>query len=282
MSASYEQDITIHVHTAGEFGLFVNAFLVETPRGVVAIDATLTRSDSQALRARLTALGKPLLAVLITHAHPDHIAGIAELTRGWEGPIIALPSVKALMEQTEQAKHAQWEPIFKDEWIRPWTYPNQLVNDRDVVVFDGITYRIYDLGPGGDCDANAIWVIEQSQRAAFVGDLVFNGMHSYVADGQILGWLANLERMRPLLEEIDTIYPGHGQPASPTLLDQQRDYLLTYCAAIRELAQGEKALTENAVAILIERMERYLPGAPLTFMIGLGANAVATELAYAK
>src|SRR5436190_1226698 len=65
----------IHRYAAGASGMFVNAYLVETPHGVVAIDATLTESDSKALRAQLDSLGKPLLAVLITHGHPGDQEG---------------------------------------------------------------------------------------------------------------------------------------------------------------------------------------------------------------
>ncbi|GHO70290.1 hypothetical protein KSC_091820 [Ktedonobacter sp. SOSP1-52] len=49
-----------------------------------------------------------------------------------------------------------------------------------------ITYQVYDLGPSGDCDANALWVVETEPGVAFVGDLVFNGMHSYVADDHLI------------------------------------------------------------------------------------------------
>lgn len=60
-----------HVRS-GEIGLFVNSYLVEGVDGVVAVDAPLLLSDGRAFRARLEALGKPLLGVLVTHPHPDH------------------------------------------------------------------------------------------------------------------------------------------------------------------------------------------------------------------
>lgn len=246
---------------------------------VVAVDGTLTRSESRAFRTRLESLGKPLLAVLLTHAHPDHVAGITELVQGKDIPIVALASIKHLMERTEQFKHAQWGPVYQDEWIHHWTYPNRLITDRETLIFDGISYRVYDLGPGGDCDANAIWVVETEPKVAFVGDLIFNGMHSYVADDHLLGWLANLERARVWLQDVETIHLGHGKSGSLALLDVQRDYLLTYCAAVKELAQGEARLTEAAKQALVTRMQQYAPDAPLTFMIALGADAVAAELA---
>ena len=37
----------IHVYSSGELGIFANAFLVETNKGVVVIDSTLTVSGKQ-------------------------------------------------------------------------------------------------------------------------------------------------------------------------------------------------------------------------------------------
>lgn len=272
---------TIHAHASGESGILANAYLVETAHGVVAIDALLTRGESRALRSEIAALGKPLLAVLITHAHPDHVAGLTELVGADDVPILAVQAVVDEMRATEAAKHAQWQPMFGDEWIPRWTYPNRIVHDDEVVAYDGIEYRVHDLGPGGDCPANSIWTIEPqgATPAAFIGDLAFNGAHAYLADGDILAWLANLERVRPHLATTTVLYPGHGPAGTLTLLDEQRDYLLAYCAAVSEIANGLPTLSEEEKSALVARMDRVRPGAPLAFMIGLSADAVATELA---
>jgi len=56
---------------SGEKGIFVNAYLIETANGVVVIDSALTVSENKALKAQLDSISKPLLAVLLTHPHPD-------------------------------------------------------------------------------------------------------------------------------------------------------------------------------------------------------------------
>jgi glyoxylase-like metal-dependent hydrolase (beta-lactamase superfamily II) len=270
----------IHTHASEEEGLAVNAYLVETENGAVAVDAALTVSEARALRAELEALGKPLLAVLLTHPHGDHVAGVTELVGSSEVPVLALRSVEKVMRETEEEKHAQWGPVFGDEWIPKWTYPNRFVEDRETVEFDGVTFRVHDLGSGGDSDANSVWIIENGgPRVAFTGDIAFNGTHSYMADGHVLAWLANLENVRALLTDVEKIYPGHGAAASLDLLETQKAYLLTYCAAVKELSDGAPALTATAGEELERRMEEYLPDAPLKFMIDLSAVAVATELA---
>ena len=79
----------IHRFPVNHEGAFVNAYLVETETGVVAVDGLLTVSDGGAMRSALDRLGKPLHAALVTHSHPDHYAGLAEFVAGDDVPIIA-------------------------------------------------------------------------------------------------------------------------------------------------------------------------------------------------
>lgn len=209
------ENITIHTHACGEGGIFVNAYLVETPNGVVAVDATLSESESKAFRRELEALGKPLLAVLVTHPHPDHVAGITNLVAGDTTKIVATRPVLDLMRKLEEPKRKQWTPVYGSEWVQRWTYPNTIVKSGDTLSFDGVTYLVRDLGPGGDSEANSLWLIEAPNRTAFLSDLVFNDVHSYVADGHLLAWLANLSIVERLCDGMEIVFPGHGSAAAP-------------------------------------------------------------------
>ena len=99
----------VHTYHSPQPGFFVNAYLVETPAGIVVVDGTLTVSDSRAVRARLEAIGKPLLAVLVTHPHPDHYAGVAAVVAGNNVPIVAAASV-------EKSFAATTRPRTGDRW----------------------------------------------------------------------------------------------------------------------------------------------------------------------
>jgi glyoxylase-like metal-dependent hydrolase (beta-lactamase superfamily II) len=263
---------------SGEEGIFVNGYLIETANGVVIIDSALTVSESKMLKAQLDSINKPLLAILITHPHPDHVAGVTYLlpatstttTSSANVSIISLESIERIMNATEEAKRVPNQILH---------IPNQNMKDKEAVTFDGLTYRVYDFGPGGDSDANSIWVVENGPNVAFVGDLIFNGHHPYIADNHIFDWLNNLERARNLLANITTIYPGHGQPGSIELIDSQKRYLLTYIDEVRRLSGGNSTLTEEAKIELTQRMEEFLPGAGLSFLIAQSADPVATELA---
>ena len=102
-------NVTIHTHACGEGGIFVNAYLIESRAGVVAVDATLSESESKPLRKEVEAIGKPLLAVLVTHPHPDHVAGITNLVAADSPKIIATQPVLDLMRKLEEPKREQWD-----------------------------------------------------------------------------------------------------------------------------------------------------------------------------
>lgn len=112
---------------------------------------------------------------------------------------------------------------------------------------------------------------------AFIGDLAFNGTHPYVADGHTGKWLAALDSLESLLDGA-TLYPGHGAPGDVRMLAEQRRYLMMYREVVGRLAAGAPSLTDPQKQELTGVMTRFLPGAPLTWMIGLGADAVASEL----
>ena len=273
------RNLTIHTHASGEGGIFANAYLVETARGVVAIDATLSESESRTLRAELETLGKPLLAVLVTHPHPDHVAGITNLVGADAPKIIATGPVLDLMRRLEEPKRLQWAPVFGSEWVPRWTYPDTVVASGEQLAFDGVTYSVLDLGPGGDSEANTTWFIERPVRTAFVGDAVFGRVHSYVADGHLLAWLASLGRLERRCAGMDIVFPGHGPAGAPApLFATQRAYLLTLASHVQELAEGRPGLTQAAKEELARRMQEYLPGAGLAFLIPMNADPIAREL----
>jgi glyoxylase-like metal-dependent hydrolase (beta-lactamase superfamily II) len=272
-------NLTVHTHASGEGGIFANAYLIETPAGVVAVDATLSESESRALREERERLGKPLLAVLVTHPHPDHVAGITNLIGADTPQIVATRPVLELMRALEEPKRRQWAPVYGAEWVARWTYPNTVVASGERLVLDGVTFSVLDVGPGGDAEANAVWFLEEPVRAAFVGDLVFNGTHSYAADGCLLAWLANLARIERLCAGMAMIFPGHGPAGAPgPLITAQRDYLLALAGHVKELAGGAAQLGEAAKQELERRMNALLPGAGLGFLVAMNADPVAREL----
>ena len=268
---------TVHTYRSGETGLFVNSYLVEGSDGVVAIDAPLLLSDGRAFRARLEALHKPLLGVLVTHPHPDHYNTITDLLAGEQVPVIALPEVAREIRDKDAAKRAQWSPMFGDEWPQSATFPNREVEDEESVDLGDLRFTAWDFGPA-ESESETVWLLGDGD-VAFVGDLAFNATHAYLADGHTEAWLRAIDRAEDALGGVGTLYVGHGAPAVPAVLAEQRRYLLMVRQVVRGVAGGRAELSEDEANEVARAMERYLPGAPLGWLVSAGAAGVAAELA---
>ena len=270
----------VYRYTAGEPGLYVNSYLVELDEAVVAVDAGLLVPDAQAFRARLDALGKPLAAVLVTHAHPDHYNGVGVLVEGLDVAVHATADVARVIAEIHEAKNAQWAPVYGDAWPRDTRLPDATVGDGETLAIGGAGLRVHDLGPG-ESHAASLIVVEAPDAApvAFIGDLAYSGVHAYNADGHSAAWLAALDRAAGRLAGVDLLSPGHGEPGGRELLAAQRRYQLMLREAVRNLAAGADHLDEAATRELTARMTSFLPGAPLEWLVGLSADPVAAELA---
>lgn len=270
----------------------VNAYVVEFETGVVVVDSTLGVSDGRALGARVDALAKPLRAVLVTHAHPDHYGALTALLEGRaDVPVVATAGVAHAIARDDPAKEQILRPMFGDEWARARTFPTRTAVDGERLTFDGATFRVIDLGPG-ESPHDSLWVLDGGAPGgsprAFVGDLVYAHMHGYLADGHYAAWLRNIERVRRELPPDTLVYMGHGEPgpAGP-LLDWQAEYIRRFVAAVRAAgpteAEGDapsQAAAQQAITQTVtQRMQAYLPSDDLLFLMQLSVPPMRERLA---
>lgn len=268
----------IHTYTSSEPMMKVNAFIAETEKEVVIIDTTLTMTDSKALKQKADDLKKPIAGIILTHGHPDHIAGTYNIAPNGDIPIYALASVKKLMEDTEAAKHKQWSAMFGSEWIPKWVYPNETVKDGDPVKIAGLNFTVFDIGSGGDCDANSIWLLDDENKAAFIGDFIYSNNHAYMNDGSILRWLSNLDRYSPVLKNFKTYYVGHGSSCNFTSITKQKEYFLTYCCNVLKATGGTGIFTDDTKKSFEQTMLAAFPDYGCQFMVALSADRVGKDL----
>src|SRR3954449_11325543 len=83
----------------------VNSYIVESREGIVVVDGMLTVGDSRAVRQRIDERGKPVLGAIVTHAHPDHYAGLGEMLRGLDVPVVSTASVRQTIERDDAIKN---------------------------------------------------------------------------------------------------------------------------------------------------------------------------------
>jgi glyoxylase-like metal-dependent hydrolase (beta-lactamase superfamily II) len=252
----------------------VNAYLLEGERQLVAIDSTLTVSGGRTVRERIEAIGKPLAALLLTHAHPDHYGGAVEMVAGSEVPIVATGGVDAAIRRDDASKEEILRPMFGDEWPNERAFPTQLVDSGVEVSFGDIELEVRDLGPG-ESPHDSIWFQGEERSTVFSGDQGYNHMHCYLADGHWESWLTNLDTLAAELPAGVSLLPGHGDQAGRELLDWQRGYIERFVGAVQA---GDWSDPERAKQGVVEAMGSYLQANDLHFLMELSIEPVASKL----
>jgi glyoxylase-like metal-dependent hydrolase (beta-lactamase superfamily II) len=265
---------TIHRFPADHEGAFVNAYLVETESGLVAVDSLLTVSDSRALREGVEALQKPLLAVLLTHSHPDHYGGLTELVAGGDVPIIAPQGVIDTIVRDDPLKEQILRPMFGDEWPAERTFPNTPISDGESLEFDDAVFTVVDLGPS-ESPYDSPWILGRDERIVFLGDQIYDHKHCYLADGFWKQWLGNIEKLRARFPSDVVFHVGHGGPVGSDDFDWQRRYIETFLDAV---GNADWTNQEQAHAAVVARMKDYLPTDELQFLMELSIEPVAAQL----
>jgi glyoxylase-like metal-dependent hydrolase (beta-lactamase superfamily II) len=199
----------------------------EETRRAVCIDPG---EDSARIVGTLERLGLELQAIALTHAHMDHVGGVAALKRERPAADIILhaadePLYTALPEQPA------WVGIPRAQWAA-YGFDYEAPPPVDRYWQDGETYEVGRLKfkvlhcPGHT--PGHVVLFEERERKVFVGDCLFAGSIGRTdlpggSSEQLMDSL--LGKLIPLGDDV-TVYSGHG-PATTLGRERQTNPFLT-------------------------------------------------------
>jgi glyoxylase-like metal-dependent hydrolase (beta-lactamase superfamily II) len=205
--------------------------LIAGERDAVLVDTFLTTEHSRTLVDWVVASGKNLTAVYVTHGHGDHFFGL---------PLVLerFPQAKAFATSAVvKAMSAQLAPESMDGFWRK-LFPGQIAEHQRVAEpLDGNElelegHKLVAIDTGWTDTACSTSLHVPSQGLIVAGDVVYNGIHPYLAETDTqsrLRWIAALDKLEAL--KPTTVIAGHKIPESgddPRDIGRTRQYMLDF------------------------------------------------------
>jgi glyoxylase-like metal-dependent hydrolase (beta-lactamase superfamily II) len=167
-------------------GSGTNTFIVGDAAGCLVIDPGC--ADEAHLKT-IQAIGKKhggVQLILVTHAHPDHLGGTAELAAITHAPILALNNTE-----------------------RGVPFADVILKDGQVIAVGANVLTVLAT-PGHRFDHIALW--HPPTGIIFAGDLMTGGGTVVIIppEGDMAAYLASLDRLQTL--PLKRLWPGHGEP----------------------------------------------------------------------
>ncbi|HLF27006.1 MAG TPA: MBL fold metallo-hydrolase [Anaerolineae bacterium] len=191
----------MHIKTLTVGPVQTNCYLVvcEETRRAAVIDPGW---DAAHILAAVEALRATVTAILLTHAHFDHIGALADLVDATHAPV---------------ALHPLDLPLLRlDGGARWFSIPMRPAPDPDIALEHGQSVEVGALRfearfAPGHTPGHVVFYLEREQ-AVFDGDVLFHGSigRTDFPGGDFDTLIASIRNQLLTLPDEVTVYPGHG------------------------------------------------------------------------
>ena len=228
-------------------GFISNAGFIVTDEGVVVFDALGTPSLANLLLTKIrTVTDKPILKVIMSHYHADHIYGL-QVFKEQGAQIIAPKGVMDYLSSAVAEERIEERRFSLEPWVNESTYlvtPDVIIDKPMEFKSGGVTFTLDVLGAAHSDGDLTLYV--EPDRVLFSGDIIFEGRVPYLGDANTKKWLDTLIKME--VGKIAALIPGHGPAAKNP--NQAISTTRNYLAKVR-------SVMANAVQNLDDFAETY-------------------------
>jgi quinoprotein relay system zinc metallohydrolase 2 len=247
----YVHEGEIALMNAANEGGIANLGLVIGDEGVAVIDTGGSVREGRRLFEALRQLtDKPVLYVVNTHGHPDHIFGNAAFT----SPAIFVGNRNLSRDMAERGSYYlnSFRPAMGTLLDEVKIVPPNLTVDDELRLDLGHRVLVLKAWRASHSDSD-LTAFDERTGILFAGDLVFL-RHIPVLDGSIRGWLKTIDELAKI--HAKSVVPGHGPPSAPwpAALDPERTYLERLQSDCRDLIKrGVPIATASQLAATSEK-----------------------------
>ena len=227
-----------------------NAIALRAGEEAVLIDSPYLPDELDALAGLLAGAGFEPDGLLATHADFDHLLGrlaFPGMTLG-----LAESSVERLQREPGEAQRELRQYDAEFYVSRPTPLALGQVQALPVPGHVEIGDRELELHPaeGHTPDGMSLW--DRAQGLLIVGDYLSDVEIPWISEGGSLAdYRATLARLAPLVEEANTVVPGHGAPhdreTTLRLLDEDVDYLDALERGDEQLPAGRDSKAQRGI-----------------------------------
>ena len=199
-------DAALHINTVVSDGFGENGYLVRcADTGELVVIDPGNRADR--FIALLQEAGTAPTGILLTHAHLDHIEGVAVLKRATGAPVWLHPADRPLYDA------AVGQGTMFGIQVEPPPPPDHAWSHGQIYRFGACELEVRHVP--GHAPGHVI-LYSAAAGVAFVGDVVFAGSigRTDLPGGDFQALMAAIRAQVLTLPDETTLYPGHGAPTT--------------------------------------------------------------------
>jgi glyoxylase-like metal-dependent hydrolase (beta-lactamase superfamily II) len=220
----------VYVSDSGSF--CVTSTLIYGETEAFLVDVQYHKSDAVKFADRVAATGRKLKAIFISHPHDDHYMCIGVWREKFPNtPVYMAPAcLKEFLRSSKRYYNGQKSYIPAET---PDSLPTPEALPTTHFTIDGERVEIVPDRQGDEWVPSNSYVWIPSTRTIVAGDIVFNGVHMWLANStekSRKGWLKTLDRLSALHPGV--VIAGHknesAAPDGPDVIQMNREYVKTF------------------------------------------------------